>query len=206
MLIAIVTVLEYDIGGLTILATNPIWVIKTRMLSTGSHVPGAYKSFTSGARQIFETEGVIGFYRGLIPALFGVSHGALQFMAYERLKAYRARAKGSGFSVSGDRGHFGRNESLGNIDYFVLSTISKSFAGCVTYPYQVLRSRLQTYDAHLVYRGAIDAISQIWGKEGIAGFYKGLVPNVLRVLPGTWVTFLVYENVKSHLTRTAVNI
>ena len=177
------------------------------MLSTGSHVPGAYQSFTSGARQILETEGVMGFYRGLIPALFGVSHGALQFMAYERLKTYRARAK-KGFGFSGDNGHsrFERKQSLGNLDYFILSTISKSFAGCVTYPYQVLRSRLQAYDAHLVYRGAIDAIVQIWAKEGIAGFYKGLVPNVLRVLPGTWVTFLVYENVKIHLTKRAVDI
>jgi hypothetical protein len=33
--------------------------------------------FTSGAKQIYQVEGIPGFYRGLIPTLFGVSHGAL---------------------------------------------------------------------------------------------------------------------------------
>jgi hypothetical protein len=28
-----------------------------------------------------------GFYRGLLPSLFGVSHGAVMFMAYEELRS-----------------------------------------------------------------------------------------------------------------------
>lgn len=171
------------------------------MLSTGSHVPGAYTSFAAGAKQIYRVEGLAGFYRGLVPALFGVSHGALQFMAYERLKVFRFQ------SLQGHDG--GKNTSpdatpkLGNLDFLVLSGLSKVFAGCATYPYQVLRSRLQTYDARLVYRGVIDVVAQIWMKEGIAGFYKGLGPNLFRVLPSTWVTFLVYENTKIYLPKLA---
>ncbi|KAJ5092237.1 hypothetical protein NUU61_007107 [Penicillium alfredii] len=184
-------------GIFTAILTNPIWVIKTRMLSTGSRSPGAYSSFTSGARQIYVAEGLSGFYRGLLPALFGVSHGALQFMAYEQMKAFRSRSTksdGGGTNISTER-------MLGNSDFLALSSLSKIFAGCATYPYQVIRSRLQTYEAHRIYRGAFDAISQIWSREGLAGFYKGLGPNLLRVLPGTWVTFLVYENMRIYLPR-----
>ena len=195
---------------LTSMLTNPIWVIKTRMLSTGSQSPGAYASFTTGAKEIFRSEGISGFYRGLVPALFGVSHGALQFMAYEQLKLYRARMPPAKMTTTGIRrgvdGSHGSSDSppsgmreLGNVDLFVISSFSKLFAGCVTYPYQVLRSRLQTYDAHLVYSGVRDAVTQIWAREGATGFYKGLGPNLLRVLPSTWVTFLVYENTRAYL-------
>ncbi len=32
-------------------------------------------------------------------------------------------------------------------------------------------------------------------REGTGGLYKGLVPNVLRVMPQSAITFLVYEKV-----------
>jgi solute carrier family 25 (mitochondrial folate transporter), member 32 len=35
---------------------------------------------------IYKQEGVRGLYRGFIPGMFGVSHGALQFMTYEEMK------------------------------------------------------------------------------------------------------------------------
>lgn len=186
-------------GMLTSILTNPIWVIKTRMLSTGSRMPEAYASFTSGAAQIYRSEGIPGFYRGLLPSLFGVSHGALQFMAYEQLKLHRARMYPGFMTGDGHPAASQRGGELGNLDLFVISSLSKICAGCVTYPYQVLRSRLQTYDAHIVYRGVWDAILQIGAKEGVAGFYKGLGPNLIRVLPSTWVTFLVYENTRAYL-------
>ncbi|EEP78309.1 conserved hypothetical protein [Uncinocarpus reesii 1704] len=180
-------------GALTAILTNPIWVIKTRMLSTGAGVAGAYPSMTHGIRQIYQSEGLTGFYRGMIPALLGVGHGALQFMAYEQLKRYRSLMVSSDLTAS-DSGA----GKLSNTDYLALSGLSKVFAGSVTYPYQVLRARLQTYDAAGTYRGFIDVISQIWRREGLTGFYKGLGPNLFRVLPSTWVTFLVYENMREY--------
>ncbi|GLI82048.1 mitochondrial FAD carrier protein flx1 [Penicillium ochrochloron] len=191
-------------GAFTSILTNPIWVIKTRMLASGAQSPGAYPSFMSGVRQIYHTEGMRGFYRGLVPSLFGVSHGAFQFMAYERLKIFRSREIRDGSSMGNSDAMV--TKKLGNVDFLVISGLSKVFAGCVTYPYQVIRSRLQTYEAHIVYRGAIDAISQIWAQEGIAGFYKGLGPNLLRVLPSTWVTFLVYENTKLFMPKLAEGV
>ncbi|KAL4789907.1 mitochondrial carrier domain-containing protein [Aspergillus venezuelensis] len=183
-------------GILTSVLTNPIWVIKTRMLATGFNSPGAYTSFTTGTKQIYRSEGIPGFYRGLAPSLFGVSHGALQFMAYEKLKLYRTNSQSLG------RG----KRDLNNLDFLMISSVSKIFAGSITYPYQVLRSRLQTYDAHLAYKGLFDAVAQIWAKEGFAGFYKGLGPNLFRVLPSTWVTFLVYENTRAFLPKFTASI
>lgn len=134
------------------------------MLSTGRNAPGAYKSMSHGVKEIMRTEGLRGFWRGLIPSLFGISHGAVQFAAYEQLKHRRSsqRSENSGMS-----------KELSNLDYLALSAVSKMFAGSITYPYQVLRVRLQTYDAERTYSGVLDAAGQIWKKEGFSGFYKG---------------------------------
>ena len=138
-----------------------------------------------GTRQIYNSEGWRGFYRGLVPSLFGVSHGALQFMAYELLKKERAKQS--------------LHHDLTTTDYLLLSGTAKIFAGSITYPYQLVRARLQMYNADGMYRGVVDVVGRVWSEEGLVGFYKGLGPNLLRVLPSTWVTFLVYEKMRLYL-------
>lgn len=150
-------------GILTAITTNPIWVIKTRMLSTARNSPGAYRSITHGTIDLYRSEGIKGFYRGLLPSLFGVSHGAIQFMVYERLKDHWGMSREGG------------KQGLTNMDYLYLSATSKMFAGSITYPYQVVRARLQTYDAKANYNGVGDVMKQVWRKEGLRGFYKGFV-------------------------------
>lgn len=108
-------------------------------------------------------------------------------MAYEQLKIYRAQ------SIPGGQKDFSA------LDFVVLSGVAKLFAGSTTYPYQVIRTRLQMYDADRTYRSTSDVLAKVWKKEGLAGFYKGLGPNLLRVLPSTWVTFLVYEKTKMYI-------
>ena len=144
-----------------------------------------------GLRAIWRTEGVRGFFHGLTPTLFGVSHGALYFVAYEKLKLRRKKSK--------------QDQSLSNMDTIIASSLSKTFAGTLTYPHQLVRARLQTYDpsatTHVRGLGLMALIKQIWRNEGMVGFYKGLFPNLLRVVPSTCVTFLVYENTRWALPR-----
>ena len=159
------------------------------MLSTSANHLGAYTSITDGIRQIYKVDGLSGFYRGLVPSMFGVSHGAFQFMAYEQMKQYRAAQLAKDY------------KEINNLDYLISSGLSKIFAGSITYPYQVVRARLQSYDADKLYQNARDVVYQVWKREGVLGFYKGLGPNLLRVVPSSCVTFLVYENTKTYLPR-----
>lgn len=178
-------------GAMSAVLTNPIWVVKTRMISTSSVTEGAYPSMMAGFKSIWQTEGFRGYFHGLVPALLGVSHGALYFLAYENLKIWQRRRH--------------RNQRLSNLDTSVAAALSKVFAGTVTYPSQVVRSRLQTYDPSTkVARaspGFVQIIRDLVRNEGVLGFYKGLGPNLARVVPSTCVTFLVYENTRWALPR-----
>ena len=158
------------------------------MLSTSSTFEGAYATFQDGVRQIYRLDGLRGFYRGLVPSLLGVSHGAIQFVVYEKLKIYRHAQ----LHVPHD---------LNSMDYVILSGLSKVVAGTATYPYQVVRSRLQIYDVERSYHGLVDVVTQTMKHEGLAGFYRGIGPNLLRVLPSTCVTFLVYETSRNFLAQ-----
>ena len=42
-----------------------------------------------------------------------------------------------------------------------------------------------------------------WRHEGLRAFYRGLWPSAIRVLPGTCVTFVVYENIAGWLRQRA---
>jgi solute carrier family 25 phosphate transporter 23/24/25/41 len=49
------------------------------------------------------------------------------------------------------------------------------------------------------YSGTIDAIAKMVQKEGLSSFYKGLIPNYLKVIPTIAISFATYEYTKSLL-------
>ncbi|XP_054638015.1 mitochondrial folate transporter/carrier-like [Dunckerocampus dactyliophorus] len=173
-----------EAGILTLTITNPIWVTKTRLVLQYSSDPTSkqYKGMLDALVKIYRMEGVSGLYKGYVPGLFGTSHGALQFMAYEQLKRRYKKYK----KVSSDA-------KLNALENIMTAALSKIFAVATTYPYQVVRARLQ--DQHNTYDGVVDVIRRTWRNEGATGFYKGIIPNLIRVTPACCITFLVYENV-----------
>ncbi|XP_071556019.1 solute carrier family 25 member 32 [Temnothorax nylanderi] len=187
-----------DAGVLTLLMTNPIWVVKTRLcLQYADDVKLAeskkYRGMVDALKKIYKTEGIRGLYKGLVPGLFGVSHGAIQFMAYEEMK-----------NEYYDYLNVPIDTKLSTSEYIVFAAMSKLIAAASTYPYQVVRARLQ--DHHHDYRGTWHCIQCTWRYEGWRGFYKGLSVNLTRVTPATVVTFVIYENMFHYLQsrRTAV--
>ncbi|CAL1681746.1 unnamed protein product [Lasius platythorax] len=187
-----------DAGVLTLLMTNPIWVVKTRLcLQYAEDVNMAeskrYRGMIDALKKIYKTEGIRGLYKGLVPGLFGVSHGAIQFMVYEEMKNKYYNY----LNVPID-------SKLSTTEYIVFAAMSKLIAAASTYPYQVVRARLQDHHHH--YRGTWHCVQCTWRYEGWRGFYKGLSVNIIRVTPATVITFVVYENMLHYLQsgRTVV--
>lgn len=88
-------------GAATMMITNPLWVIKTRLqtqnlgLRFGAARAGPYKGLLDAAYRIAREEGLSGIYSGLGPSLMGVTHVVIQFPLYEALKQHFARQRGS---------------------------------------------------------------------------------------------------------------
>ncbi|CAK9304877.1 unnamed protein product [Gordionus sp. m RMFG-2023] len=181
-------------GLTTLLLTNPIWLVKTRLClqtndpSVTIHKFKIYRGTWDALTSIYKYEGTKGLYKGFVPGLFGVSHGTLQFMAYEELKKRYYIYK-----------HLPKEKKLNNHEYLTMAALSKIFAVNLTYPFQVIKFRLQ--DRNKDYGGFRDAVVKIMKHEGILGFYKGWIPQILRVTPATCITFLVYENLIQYLSE-----
>ncbi|KAM3187913.1 hypothetical protein ACTXT7_001319 [Hymenolepis weldensis] len=158
--------------------TNPIWVAKTRMCLQYETIPFNDATSTSLKRltvcrclgEIWQSEGIRGFYRGILPGMFGVSSGALQFLLYEQFRNQY-------------NGYYQRpiDTHLKAPEYLLMGIISKGLSTTLTYPFQVIRTRLQ--EQHRTYSSLSYVLKSIWKFEGMRGYYKGLLPNVLRTAP-----------------------
>ncbi len=86
--------------------------------------------------------------------MFGVSHGAIQFMAYEQLKIARKEYHGKSPP----------SQLVNNVEYIGMAALSKIFAALCTYPYQVVKSRMQTETKYLTkeYNGVGKTIKSIY--------------------------------------------
>ena len=78
-------------------------------------------------------------------------------------------------------------------------------ASCVTYPHEVVRTRLQLQkrlvnaEALPPRSGIVKTVKSIIANEGWRGLYKGLSINLFRTVPNSAVTMLTYVNASSHL-------
>ncbi|KAI9482437.1 hypothetical protein IWW42_003260 [Coemansia sp. RSA 1085] len=174
----------------TTTATSPIWMVKTRMqLATDK-----YAGSLACLRAIVEKEGLRGLYKGTSAAYLGASESAIQWMIYEQLKRV-ARLR------SHERGQGGQANWF---EYFGAAALAKLLASVVTYPHEVLRTRLrQPPDAqgNVKYRGLINSAKLIFAQEGMRGFYGGLTPHLLRTVPNASIMFVSYEIVVYYYSK-----
>ncbi|KAL1896381.1 Pyrimidine nucleotide transporter, mitochondrial [Sporothrix stenoceras] len=187
-------------GLVTSTATNPIWLIKTRMqldknsADASRGIERQYKNSADCVRQVVRNEGIRGLYKGMTASYLGAAESTLHWLLYEQMKRGLERRKARIVAE-------GRKENVW--DQFVEwmgplggAGAAKLFASLLTYPHEVVRTRLRQApmaDGQRKYTGLVQCFMRVWREERIPGLYGGLTPHLLRTVPAAGITFGIYE-------------
>jgi solute carrier family 25 (mitochondrial folate transporter), member 32 len=188
-------------GAIADVICNPLFVIRTRLQTQALHNRAAGNNSANlgmwrTAKDLVQgaPEGTRVLWRGMSANLMGLSHVAVQFPVYERLKQYARERKQQQQQqqVHGAQLLQEQPQHESAVELLLASGLAKMCASLLTYPHEVLRSRMMDSRATVAptLRGTARAIHQA---DGIAGFYTGLPVTLIRVVPNCCITFVSYE-------------
>jgi solute carrier family 25 protein 33/36 len=197
----------FTAGFISNTAINPVWMVKTRYQLLGDAKLGQknYQSYGDVIRSIYKLEGIRGFYKGLFASYLGSVEGAIQWIIYERLKTtlenqYVERSIIDSSSNNSSGG--GINKSLlSGYDYFFSAGIAKFVAICISYPHEVVRTRMreQSVNGEFKYKGLFNTFRRIGAEEGIKGLYSGMWIHMVRSVPNSAIMFVAFELISKWL-------
>lgn len=140
------------------------------------------------ASRIFREEGIGAFWKGnLVTIVHRLPYSAISFYSYERYKNLLQTVPG----LDRDSNNVGVVRLLGG-------GLAGITAASLTYPLDVVRTRLATQKTTRYYKGIFHAVSTICRDEGVKGLYKGLGATLLGVGPSIAISFSVYESLRSY--------
>lgn len=158
---------------------SPINVLKTRFEVVGNH---EYSSIPHAIRKIYQTEGLRGFYRGVLATILRDGpYSGIQYSLYKTLL---------------DMGKVRENQGKEHRKYYVAAAagISGAIAIMLTYPFDNIRVRYQFEKGER--RSFLKFCREIHEKEGFSGFYKGYLPRLLKKIASSALSWSLYEHIK----------
>ncbi|KAK7676143.1 hypothetical protein QCA50_020893 [Cerrena zonata] len=202
-------------GSATTLLSNPIWVVQTTQAvrtMDQSEAPADSSQprpiikrlgIIETIEYILRKDGLAAFWRGIGPALVLVINPVIQYTLFEQLKNFIVKRRLANLRAGGPAVTAGA-AVLSDWDFFFLGALSKLIATSTTYPYIVIKSRLQSGHAHaLRYKSALDGILTVIHEEGIEGLYKGVGSKLTQSVLTAAILFAcqrrIYELTKAAL-------
>ncbi|KAL3640675.1 hypothetical protein CASFOL_015643 [Castilleja foliolosa] len=140
--------------------------------------------------RIVNEEGFRAFWKGnLVTIAHRLPYSAVNFYAYEQYKSILKSLPG----LDGQK----RNPQADAFVHFVGGGLAGITAASVTYPLDLVRTRLAAQRNAMYYQGIRHALHTICRDEGFLGLYKGMGATLLGVGPSIAISFSVYESLRS---------
>lgn len=191
-------------GTCACLACYPLDLVRTR-LTTELEGFEHYRGITDCFRKIYRAEGLRGFYAGVWPTLFvAIPNFGVSYTVYGTLKEhlldddlfYNLR------KIDADSGE----NQLGMLLTLACGASSGILATLITFPMDTIRRRMQVQNLHVtdpkLRLTSRQQFSKLFFDEGLTALYRGLTPELLKVVPMVGTMFVVYEWAKGMLHVT----
>lgn len=152
----------------------PMTVVKTRYES-GFY---GYSGVSHAVRTIYTTEGAKGLTCGLLPTLLrDAPFSGLYLMFYTQMKNRIPNEW--------------RDGPMSSIGHFSCGVTAGLLASTITQPFDVLKTKVQLYPNQ--FNNLLDVIVYVHKKYGYRGYFKGLVPRMVRRTLMAAMAWTVYE-------------
>ncbi|BFZ17856.1 hypothetical protein BsWGS_20895 [Bradybaena similaris] len=195
--------LAFVSGVVNVLITTPLWVANTRLKLQGAKLHTAhynkhddsnknadqkYTGILDCLMKIVNTEGIQKLWGGTVASILLATNPAIQFMVYEALKRYFR--------------HLFHVAELSGLMYFILGAIAKTVSTVITYPLQVIQSRLRAgYAKHESSLTLVENLLHLIKTRGFGALYKGMEAKLLQTVFTAALMFLIYEKIAAFIFR-----
>ncbi|KAL1819091.1 hypothetical protein ACET3Z_013960 [Daucus carota] len=160
-------------GMTSTFVTYPLDVLRLRLA-----VEPGRRTMSQVALNMLRDEGLAAFYKGLGPSLIGIApYIAVNFCVFDLVKKslpekYQKKTEAS----------------------LVTALVSATIATLMCYPLDTVRRQMQLKNAP--YKTFFDAFPGIVERDGLAGLYRGFLPNALKTLPNSSIRLTTFDTVK----------
>uniref|UniRef100_A0A3Q2QVV3 Solute carrier family 25 member 36a n=1 Tax=Fundulus heteroclitus TaxID=8078 RepID=A0A3Q2QVV3_FUNHE len=196
-----VHMLSAGMAGFTaITATNPIWLIKTRLQLDSRNRGERRMNAFECVRRVYQVDGLRGFYRGMSASYAGISETVIHFVIYESIKRKLFESKVHTCMDEEDQSSKDASDFVGMM---LAAATSKTCATSIAYPHGgsrvLIRTRLREEGSK--YRSFFQTLLTVPKEEGYRALYRGLTTHLVRQIPNTAIMMCTYEVVVYLLGR-----
>ncbi|XP_016663665.1 mitochondrial thiamine pyrophosphate carrier-like isoform X1 [Acyrthosiphon pisum] len=185
-------------GAFTRLVCQPFDVLKIRFqlqvepLSRNSN-NSKYKSIYQSINLIYKEEGFKALWKGLLPGQFlSTTYGLTQFLVFQKTLAF----------LSITEKELNQTSSV----HFLCGVSSAAAATLVSYPFDVVRTRLVAQKSNQIYANMRSVAISMYKTEGIFAYYRGFFPTLLQSALQGGFLFMFYNTFsKFSSTNTSTN-
>jgi solute carrier family 25 (adenine nucleotide translocator) protein 4/5/6/31 len=164
----------------------PFDFARTRLASDLKSGKPQFKGIWDCIYTTTKNQGITGLYTGwLVTCMGAFVYRAGQLGLFKQIQDMNPYQKDKG--------------TLGAVSSFVAVTTARTAIMPFNYPFDTVRRRMMLQSekpmSERIYKGSWDCFRQVFSKEGAAGMYKGMVPELFRGVGGSLV-IVCYDRIK----------